>query len=135
MEPQCTFTIGRSPNCDIHLVDDSVSRHHATLSLSDEGRWLLKDSGSKYKTFIINSDRAVVVREVDISSTDTLRFGNLTVTARELLEEVWRKFPRLSIPRRESRWGKVRELLANFAWVGIGALAAVLTVTFIWIWG
>nr|VFJ43100.1 MAG: FHA domain-containing protein [Candidatus Kentron sp. FM]VFJ43932.1 MAG: FHA domain-containing protein [Candidatus Kentron sp. FM]VFK07339.1 MAG: FHA domain-containing protein [Candidatus Kentron sp. FM] len=135
MEPQCTFTIGRSPDCDIHLGDDSVSRHHATLSLSDDGRWLLKDSGSKYKTFIINSDRAVVVRETDISSTDTLRFGNLTVTARELLEEVWRKFPRLSIPWRESRGEKVRELLANFAWVGIGALAAVLTVTFIWVWG
>lgn len=45
------MTIGRALDCDITLTQDSVSRHHATLVLSDEGV-RIRDDGSRNGTFV-----------------------------------------------------------------------------------
>ena len=39
--------IGREPSCDIHLQHMGVSRRHAQLQRTDQGRWLLQDLSSR----------------------------------------------------------------------------------------
>ena len=40
------IVIGRAPDCDLHLPNESISRQHARIAREDEG-WLLRDLGSK----------------------------------------------------------------------------------------
>ncbi|MBI4315978.1 MAG: FHA domain-containing protein [Chloroflexi bacterium] len=44
-------TLGRDPDCTLHLVEPGVSRHHARLTLTPHGLWLT-DLGSTYGTQI-----------------------------------------------------------------------------------
>lgn len=39
------YSIGRTPECDIYLNDERVSRHHASLHFEDE-QWVLRDMKS-----------------------------------------------------------------------------------------
>ncbi|HTU71378.1 MAG TPA: DUF3662 and FHA domain-containing protein [Candidatus Baltobacteraceae bacterium] len=65
-------TIGRSEDCDIFLVDPSVSRNHATLTIQgDFGE--VKDLRSTNGTFV-NGERVTDARRV--VSGDVLTFGN-----------------------------------------------------------
>jgi hypothetical protein len=47
-----TFTIGRDASNDIILNDKMVSRKHAQLQITGDGRVLIKDSGSSNGTFV-----------------------------------------------------------------------------------
>lgn len=42
-------TIGRDPRCELHLDDPQVSRRHAQI-VFQQGRWLLRDLGSRNGT-------------------------------------------------------------------------------------
>jgi hypothetical protein len=46
--------IGREPTCDIYLPHPNVSRRHAELQLTDQGRWLLQDLSSLNHVFVDN---------------------------------------------------------------------------------
>lgn len=46
--------IGREPTCDIHLPHPGVSRRHAQLQLTDQGRWLLQDLRSRNHVYVDN---------------------------------------------------------------------------------
>lgn len=61
-----TLTVGRSPSCEIHIDDQSVSRRHCTFEVSDAGV-RVRDLGSANGTFI--NERSIqddVAREGDI---------------------------------------------------------------------
>ncbi len=62
--------VGRSRQCDIFLVDPSVSRNHALLDVND-GRLVLADEGSSNGTFV-NGER---VRRAELQSGDVVAFG------------------------------------------------------------
>jgi putative serine protease PepD len=47
------YKIGRSPKSDIVLTDGSVSREHAELSDTSDGRYSIVDMGSSFGTFIM----------------------------------------------------------------------------------
>lgn len=49
--PQGTFTMGRDPACDLMVTDDSVSKHHATVTWDPRGYWV-QDDGSRNGTFV-----------------------------------------------------------------------------------
>ena len=49
--------IGREPNCDLHLSHPGVSRRHAQLQRTAQGRWLLQDLNSRNHVYI--DDRPV----------------------------------------------------------------------------
>ncbi len=64
-------TLGRDILCDIEVVDDFVSRHHATIELTEEGCWV-SDNDSRNGTFV-NDERIVRQR---LKAGDNLRIGN-----------------------------------------------------------
>lgn len=75
------LTIGRSEESDIFLVDPSVSRNHAEMSLDFDGP-LVRDLASTNGTFV-NGERVEKSRR--LHSGDVLTFGNtqLRLEARE----------------------------------------------------
>src|SRR5262245_15147241 len=56
--------IGREPSCDIHLPHMGVSRRHAQLQRTDQGRWLLQDLSSRNHIYFENKAVQQVILEV-----------------------------------------------------------------------
>jgi sigma-B regulation protein RsbU (phosphoserine phosphatase) len=65
--------IGRSASCDLPLVDDSVSRRHATL-VRKRGQWFVIDDGSSGGTFV-NGHRIEKGKPTPIGAGDLVRIG------------------------------------------------------------
>jgi serine phosphatase RsbU (regulator of sigma subunit) len=55
--------IGREPTCDIHLPHPGVSRRHAQLQRTDQGRWLLQDLRSRNHVYVENKPVQQIVLE------------------------------------------------------------------------
>lgn len=67
---RATFTIGRRDSNDLRLAGSEVSRDHAEIVLED-GRFVLRDRGSRYGTFV-NGEQ---VTEHVLTSGDRVRLG------------------------------------------------------------
>ncbi len=80
------FTVGRAPTCDIPIADDSVSRVHAEIVVLGTDRMLVRDLGSQNGTVLLRQGREFKLGEETIYLTDTLRFGEVTLLAREVYE-------------------------------------------------
>src|SRR5579863_3241768 len=59
--------IGREPSCDIHLPHPGVSRRHAQLQHTEEGRWLLQDLNSRNHVYVENRPIQQIVLDVRTS--------------------------------------------------------------------
>lgn len=70
-----SITIGRSPDADIILLDDRVSRVHCGINLWD-GDFYIKDLKSKNGTYV-NGNR---VEQAKLSPSDVIRVGTYTFT-------------------------------------------------------
>ena len=66
-----SLTIGREADCDIHLHDDSVSRHHATIGPVDGG-YVITDLGSTNGVYV-GDHRVGICR---LKADDRIRLGN-----------------------------------------------------------
>lgn len=66
-----TWRIGRDPTCEIHLADESVSRRHATLRVTDDAV-RLTDHGSR-NGVRVNDER--LVGEVALAPNDRVDIG------------------------------------------------------------
>jgi len=75
---QTDITIGRNPNCDISLKDDSLSAIHARISYHHT-QWWLEDLDSKNGTFLNKSQ--VIVPTVLITD-DQFKCGNTFFSVR-----------------------------------------------------
>src|SRR5262245_31261958 len=51
--------IGRETTCDIHLPHPNVSRRHAQLQQTDQGRWLLQDLNSLNHVYVEEKEAAL----------------------------------------------------------------------------
>jgi len=56
------ISIGRGANSHVFLPDKAVSRQHAIIHSSEDGRWMVEDLGSSNKTYL--NDKAVDRAEV-----------------------------------------------------------------------
>lgn len=69
------YTIGRSEDKDITIVDPTVSGLHAILSRKADGSYSVKDNGSTNGTRI----NGVIITEQDLSSSDILQVGGVEI--------------------------------------------------------
>jgi diguanylate cyclase (GGDEF)-like protein len=65
------FEIGRSTKCDLCIDQDSVSRHHARVARSRDGRYSVADLGSTNGTYVND----VAVSEHVLRDGDQLKIG------------------------------------------------------------
>jgi hypothetical protein len=78
-----SFTIGRSPQCDLAIADMTVSRVHATLERTADG-WLLTDLSSTNGTRV-NGWRTR--GRVPVTAGDVVSFGNAQYSLRAVDSE------------------------------------------------
>jgi pSer/pThr/pTyr-binding forkhead associated (FHA) protein len=63
--------VGRSPSCQIHINDSSMSRDHAVITVRS-GKATVRDSGSKNHTFV---DGKKITSEEQLRDGSTIAFG------------------------------------------------------------
>ncbi|MGE0786424.1 MAG: FHA domain-containing protein [Sandaracinaceae bacterium] len=95
--------IGRDPGCEIRLIDESVSRRHATLRVSDHGVELI-DHGSR-NGVRVNGER--VVGSAPVRPGDKVRVGTYELMLAEQghadsVEAATKPLPRLPKPGTDS---------------------------------
>lgn len=70
------------------LIDDpdaGISRLHAELTITDDGRYYLVDCGSKFGTSVRRNGKWEDVKQSWVESGDELRLGRRVIRLRELL--------------------------------------------------
>jgi pSer/pThr/pTyr-binding forkhead associated (FHA) protein len=93
------YTIGRGQKADIVVADTSVSRVHAELVSTDDGRFYLTDCGSKFGTFIQRDAKWKRIRQVYIRPRDPVKLGEYETSAAQLIEMLPedKRHPRITI--------------------------------------
>jgi diguanylate cyclase (GGDEF)-like protein len=69
------LAIGRSPQCEVHIDEDGISRRHAQLEITAEGNVQIVDLGSRNGTFV---NGAAVSRET-LKDGDKIQIGGTTI--------------------------------------------------------
>ncbi len=67
--------IGRGENCQVRLPDKSVSKQHALLSSTPDGKWVVEDQGSTNKTYLNGTE----IKKSRIENGDCLRITNFMI--------------------------------------------------------
>ncbi|MHC4313769.1 MAG: FHA domain-containing protein [Planctomycetota bacterium] len=69
------ISIGRAADCQIFLRDRSVSKQHAIISVTADGKWIVEDQGSANKTFLNDKE----IHKTEIKTGDCLRIIDFTI--------------------------------------------------------
>jgi FHA domain len=77
------LSVGRAATNDLVLDDASVSKMHASLSVSDSGSLSVADTGSTNGTFI-NDERISYGKAVGLENGDKVKFGQIEVRFEQL---------------------------------------------------
>lgn len=92
--PEHRFSIGRDRTCDLAIAHDTVSARHAEISFIGGGRVLLTDCKSSNGTWRRGPDGTdEPIRQELISPMDQVRFGDVRMSVREIIEALRLKFP------------------------------------------
>ncbi|HUU19637.1 MAG TPA: FHA domain-containing protein [Sedimentisphaerales bacterium] len=67
--------IGRHAHSQVFLSDRAVSRQHAAIFTTQEGKWVVEDLDSANKTFL--NDKAI--HKAEIKTGDCIRIGDFTI--------------------------------------------------------
>jgi hypothetical protein len=67
--------IGRLTNCQVFLPDRAVSRQHAVIFITPEGKWMVEDLDSANQTYL--NDKAI--HKAIINTGDKLRITDFTI--------------------------------------------------------
>lgn len=82
------FTIGRERSCDVPIADDSVSRVHAEIWLSDDGALMMADRGSSNGTVLIRNGQPLPLTDQVVMAADKVQFGAVTLTVGDVIGAV-----------------------------------------------
>jgi pSer/pThr/pTyr-binding forkhead associated (FHA) protein len=93
------YTIGRGQKADIVVADASVSRVHAELVSTDDGRYYLTDCGSTYGTFIQRDNAWKRIRQVYVRARDPVKLGEYETSAAQLMDMLpaEKRHPRVTV--------------------------------------
>ena len=82
------WTIGNrgKRQADLGLEDNTVSALHASLTQTDDGRWVIEDRNSTNGTARIVNGQWVRIRQAIVQPDERLRFGRAETTVRQLLQ-------------------------------------------------
>ena len=103
------YKIGRSPKSDIVLGDGSVSRDHAELSDTNDGRYSIVDVGSTYGTFIMREGEWRKIKQAVIGPDEPVMLGKHKTTPAQMLKQKGAR------PDPSSREPAIRRLAAILA--------------------
>lgn len=79
--------IGRSRTADVVIADSSVSRAHAELVTTPDGRFYVTDCGSTYGTHVEKNGEWTALRQGFVDGETPLRLGGFVTCPRELVEK------------------------------------------------
>ena len=86
-----TLVVGRAVECDVPVFDPTVSRHHAELTVLDDGDGVrVRDLGSSNGTSI----NGVRVTEGYLGANDTVAFGKMAYYVRAVEVTAEHRIPR-----------------------------------------
>ena len=77
LTPGKCLRVGRSKDCDLAVYDHSCSRFHAEISMNDQSRVFVKDTGSTNGTRI-NGARLAKDGSLEVFDGDSIRLGDAT---------------------------------------------------------
>ena len=94
------WTIGNLARrrADLGLSDETVSALHASLTQTDDGRWMLEDRNSTNGTARLVNGQWTRIRQAQVGMDDRLRFGRAETTVRKLMQSSIQVAPELSRP-------------------------------------
>lgn len=69
------FVIGRGADCQIVLDDDTISREHLRIDIGPDGRFRVRDLGSRNKTYV----NGELIAETLLTGGDIVRVGDRVV--------------------------------------------------------
>ncbi len=75
------ISIGRGAESHVFLPDKGVSRQHAVISCTNDGKWVVADQGSSNKTYLNEQ----IIHNAEIKHGDRLRIAEFTIEI--MLEE------------------------------------------------
>lgn len=87
------FTIGREKSCDVPIADDSVSRLHAEIWLSEDGKVMMADRGSSNGTVLVRNGETSPLTHAAVMPADQVRFGGITLSVGQVIEAIEHKNP------------------------------------------
>ena len=82
------YFVGRTPDNDIVLTDETVSTRHCCIAIKSNGRIELTDLGSKNGTFVFQNGDGRRVHSIELEATDRIRIGRIETTVASLLLQV-----------------------------------------------
>jgi predicted component of type VI protein secretion system len=97
--PQQTFSIGRSPECDLVLADQSVSRKHAELVVLDDGQLFLVDCQSTHGTRLSQHGQTRPVQQEFVTLDAIVQFGDVSIPISDVVDALREKHPQAALPR------------------------------------
>jgi diguanylate cyclase (GGDEF)-like protein len=71
-----TMVIGRGSECEIPMLDSSLSRAHAQVLKKESGRFYVSDLNSTNGTYL-NDQKLMPGKPIEVKNGDLLRMGNL----------------------------------------------------------
>lgn len=69
------ISIGRGANSNIFLPDRAVSRQHAVINCTEDGKWMIEDLDSASKTYLNNE----AIQKAEIKHGDCLRITDFII--------------------------------------------------------
>ena len=82
-----TLTVGRSPDSDVRIHDETVSRRHAELTVTKTGRYYLTDCGSLRGTSVFRGGEWTPLRQGYVDPNERIRIGEFETRLVRLLED------------------------------------------------
>ena len=82
-----TLTVGRSPDSDVRICNETVSRRHAELTLTSSGRFYVTDCGSLRGTCVFRGGKWIPLRQDYVGPDERLRFGKFETKLAHLLRD------------------------------------------------